>query len=163
MRSTNNGCHPDILELFGRFTTVCTVYYSALKYIFIWASIICFHFLSSSRGGRNSFPGCTRFSWFWPQNTWALWVILGQVYEILHSFWPQLRTPRLVICKYYTMALLTLNVGKLAVIKVCGWNWNLYFLLSVNDSKILNVEKWSTASISFQFHIRPHWAENIRT
>ena len=25
-----------ILELFGRFTTVCTVYYSALKYIFIW-------------------------------------------------------------------------------------------------------------------------------
>ena len=26
-----------ILELFGRFTTVCTVYYSALKYIFIWA------------------------------------------------------------------------------------------------------------------------------
>ena len=28
-----------ILELFGRFTTVCTVYCSALKYIFIWASI----------------------------------------------------------------------------------------------------------------------------
>ena len=24
------------LELFGRFTKVCTVYYSALKYIFIW-------------------------------------------------------------------------------------------------------------------------------
>ena len=27
-----------ILELFGRFSTVCTVYYSALKYIFIWVS-----------------------------------------------------------------------------------------------------------------------------
>ena len=31
---------------------------------------------------------------FWPQNTWALWVILGQVYDILHSFWSQLRLPR---------------------------------------------------------------------
>ena len=50
--------------------------------------------IDSLRGGRNSFPVCTRFSWFWPQNTWALWMILGQVYEILHSFWPQLRTPR---------------------------------------------------------------------
>ena len=27
-----------LLELFGRFTTVCTVYYSALKYILIWDS-----------------------------------------------------------------------------------------------------------------------------
>ena len=26
----------NVLELFGRFTTVCTVYYSALKYFFIW-------------------------------------------------------------------------------------------------------------------------------
>ena len=26
--------------------------------------------------------------------TWALWVILGQVYDILHSFWSQLRLPR---------------------------------------------------------------------
>ena len=47
------------------------------------------------RGGRNSFPGCTRFSWFWPQNTLGLWVILGQVYEILQSFWPQWRPPRI--------------------------------------------------------------------
>ena len=53
------------------------------------------------RGGRNSFPGCTRFSWFWPQNTWALWVILGQVYEILHSFWPQLRPPRRISYKKF--------------------------------------------------------------
>ena len=45
--------------------------------------------------GCNSFPGCTRFSWFWPENTWALWVFLGQVYEILHSFWTlEVRPPR---------------------------------------------------------------------
>ena len=41
-------------------------------------------------------------------------------------------------------------------------SWYLYFI-SVNNSKILIVEKWSAASISFQFHIRPNWAENTPT
>ena len=34
--------HSSTLELFGRFTTVFTVYYSALKYIFIWEDAVCF-------------------------------------------------------------------------------------------------------------------------
>ena len=62
---------------------------------------------------RNSSPGWTRFSWFWPQNTWALWVILGQVYDILHSFWSQLRLPR----TRSTMA----NWTRIPIIRIGFW------------------------------------------
>ena len=41
-----------ILELFGRFTKVYTVYYSALKYIFIWAVDMLAIFLSSRKFRR---------------------------------------------------------------------------------------------------------------